>query len=79
MKYLLARMMEPSTYAGLSALLLGLGVKVPAGTLHTVVFVAGVAAAAGAVVMKEGVAKALESGDAAAAAAAEAAVMKPPG
>lgn len=65
MPYLLQRLSEPSTYAGLAAILAASGAAVPAGYVHDATVIGVVLSGVAAVVIKEGWRKALASGDAA--------------
>lgn len=62
MNYLLQRLSEPSTYAGIAAVLAAAGYAVPPGTLHAVMFCGVAASGLVAVFVKEGW-HALEDGD----------------
>jgi len=68
MRYLLERLGEPSTYAGIGIALCAAGVAVPAGYLHDAALIGMVASGVAAVVVKEGWRRAIASGDAASAA-----------
>lgn len=65
MNYLITRLSEPSTYAGIAAILAASGAVIPAGYVHDVTLIGVVSAGIAAVVVKEGWRKALSSGDAA--------------
>jgi hypothetical protein len=65
MKYLVQRLQEPSTYAGLGVALAAAGIAIPAGYGHDAALVGMVAAGVAAAVIKDGWRKALSSGDAA--------------
>jgi hypothetical protein len=67
MKILIARFSEPSTYAGIAAILAGLGYAIPPGIGHDLMLAGLVISGLGAVILKEGWRRALISGDAAAA------------
>jgi hypothetical protein len=67
MKTLIARFSEPSTYAGIAAILGGLGYVIPPGIGHDLMLAGLVISGLGAVILKEGWRRALTSGDAAAA------------
>lgn len=77
---ILTRFSEPSTYAGIAAIIGAAGFVVPHGIFQDVAFAGMAVAGAVAVVLKEGWKKALESGDlatAVATAATDAAAPKP--
>jgi len=65
MKMLIARLSEPSTYAGIAAILAGLGYAIPPGIDHDLMLAGLVASGLGAVLLREGWRRALTSGDAA--------------
>jgi hypothetical protein len=67
MKILIDRFSEPSTYAGLAAILAGLGYAIPPGIGHELMLAGLIVSGLGAVILKEGWRRALTSGDAAAA------------
>jgi hypothetical protein len=67
MKMVIDRFSEPSTYAGISAILAGLGYAIPPGIGHDLILAGLVISGLGAVIVKEGWRRALTSGDAAAA------------
>lgn len=64
MNYLVQRFSEPSTYAGLAALLATAGYTIPAPYIHGITLLGTVGCAVAAVVIKEGWKQALSSGDA---------------
>lgn len=64
MNYLLARLQEPSTYAGFGVMILGaFGLSLPEGEMQTIMLVGMVASGLAAVLLKEG-RVALTNGDA---------------
>jgi hypothetical protein len=64
MNYLVQRFSEPSTYAGLAALLATAGYTIPVPYIHGIMLLGTVGCAVAAVVIKEGWKQALSSGDA---------------
>lgn len=65
MNYIIQRLSEPSTYAGIAAILVSSGAVIPSGYVHDVTVAGVVLAGVAAVVIKEGWRKAISSGDAA--------------
>jgi hypothetical protein len=64
MNYLVQRFSEPSTYAGLAALLATAGYTIPTPYVHVAMLAGTVCCAVAAVVLKEGWKRAVASGDA---------------
>jgi hypothetical protein len=67
MNTLIARLSEPSTYAGIAAILAGLGYTIPPGIGHDLMLAGLIISGLSAVLLKEGWRRALTTGDAAAA------------
>lgn len=62
MNYLIERLEEPSTYAGIGVALGALGLTLPAGYAHTAALAAMAAAGIAAAVLKDGWRKAISTG-----------------
>jgi hypothetical protein len=64
MNYLVQRFSEPSTYAGLAALLATAGYTIPTPYIHGIMLIGTMSCAVTAVILKEGWKQAISSGNA---------------